>query len=111
MRRSFILWALIALVLLSLPRPAAAQKPAPDQDAKVSAALQARLQQADSPVSVLVVMADQLDLPTALAGQPPSTARVAAAYTALTAHAHARSAAGTGGAHAEGVPGACDPRE
>ena len=92
MRRSFILWALIALVLLSLPRPAAAQTPAPDQEAKVSAALQARLQQADSPVSVLVVMADQLDLPTALAGQPPSTARVAAAYTALTAHAVATQA-------------------
>ena len=94
MHRSFMRWALIALVLLSLPRPAAAQTPAPDQDAsaRVSAALQARLQQADAPVSVLVVMADQLDLPAALADQPPSTARVAAAYMALTAHAVATQA-------------------
>ncbi|MEZ4559531.1 MAG: S8 family serine peptidase [Caldilineaceae bacterium] len=50
------------------------------------------MQQADAPVSVLVVMADQLDLPAALADQPPSTARVAAAYMALTAHAVATQA-------------------
>jgi serine protease AprX len=82
-------WILFVVVLFSIPTPAAAQTQptAPTPEPKVSAALQARLAQADAPVSVLVVMADQLDLAAVLADQPPSTVRVAAAYAALTAHA------------------------